>query len=211
MDAEFSVELGPSSEEPTLEFPWSSGVDGGPCYVDVKRHPELLPLVTEAAQYPELGEFLLALGSHQSLFETTKCDVWSTDQLAAEEEDYEEDYGAKCKLASYIDLIFDEEWAAARFSFAAHEDWARSLTQLLKETPDLPAACEAVVRRCYYHAEGANPAAAGVGGTESGFYLSLYVSGYGLDEPEARRHWETALRFAADACLQLSAQWQRQT
>jgi hypothetical protein len=199
MDAEFSVELGPSSEEPTLEFPWSSGVDGGPCYVDVKRHPELLPLVGEAAQYPELGEFLLALNSRQSWLETAKCDVWATDQLAMEEEDY----GAKWKLGSYLDIIFGEERAAARFSFPAHEDWARSLTQLLKQTPDLPAACEAVVRRCYYHTNAANPAG-GVGGTESGFYLTLYVSGYGHDEPEARRHWGTALRFAADACRQLS-------
>jgi hypothetical protein len=202
MNADFSVELGPPGEEPTLDFPWSSDADNGPRYLDVKRHPERLALLSEAALYPELGELLQALNSRHSLFETAKCDVWSSDQFGIEEEDY----GAKWKLSSYIDVILSEDRAAARFSFSAHEDWARSVAQLLKSAPEFSAACEGIVRRCYYYTPGSP---AGTGSPEAGFYLTLYVTGYGQDKQEARKHWRMALQLVAKACLQLSARWRK--
>jgi hypothetical protein len=152
-----------------------------------------------------LGEFLRALNAHPSLLETVKCDVWSTDHFGMEEEAY----GAKWKLSSYVDVIFDVEKAAARFSFSAHEDWARSLAQLLREAPEVPAACEAIVRRCYYRPEAAKTLPERIGEPEPGFYLTLYTSGYGQNESEARQRWGTALQLVADACLQLSARLQR--
>jgi hypothetical protein len=84
---------------------------------------------------------------------------------------------------------------------------------LLKKAPDVSAACEAIVRRCYYH-EG--PAGAPVDAPEDeprphpGFYISVYLFGYGNDEAEARERWGVALRLAANALLQLSASGRKQ-
>jgi hypothetical protein len=216
MDADFSVELGPPGEDATLELPWDSGVARGPRYLDLKRQPELLPLVEEAVRYPELAEFLKTLNSRTSAFTTAKCDVWSTDQLNEEEQIY----GAEWKLGSYVDLVFAEEHARDRFSYFRHEELARALAMLLKKAPELPAACEVIVRRCYYHevplpsAASGKAASRGVPSTaqaghetrlQSGFYLTLYIFGYGDDEEAARERWAVALRLVANALLQLCA------
>jgi hypothetical protein len=213
MDADFSVELGPPSEDATLEVPWESGAQG-PRYLDLKRRPELLSLVEEAVRYPDLAEFLKTLNSRTSAFATAKCDVWSTDQLNEEEEIY----GAEWKLGSYVDLVFAEEHARERFSYFRHEELARSLVMLLKKAPELPAACEVIVRRCYYHdtpppgagenIPGGDPSTVSAGPEaqlQSGFYLTLYVFGYGDDEETARERWAVALRLVANALLQLCA------
>jgi len=62
MDADFSIEL--SQEDPVLDFPWKDPA-GKLAYVDLKRHPELLPKIEEAVKFPELGEFLRTLNSPQ--------------------------------------------------------------------------------------------------------------------------------------------------
>jgi hypothetical protein len=219
MDADFSVELGPPSEDATLELPWDSGVAQGPRYLDLKRQPELLPLMEEAVRYPELAEFLKTLNSRTSAFATAKCDVWSTDQLNEEEQIY----GAEWKLGSYVDLVFAEDHARERYSYFDHEELARSLATLLKKAPELPAACEVIVRRCYYHdtpppRAGENTVSGGAPSTaqaghrtqaQSGFYLTLYVFGYGDDEEAARERWAVALRLVANALLQLCAKMRR--
>ena len=204
MDADYSVELGPPGEEATLEFPWDSGEAGGPHYFDLKLHPERLASVVEAVTYPELAEFLRRVNSPASLFETAKCDVWSDDNLGPDEEIY----GGQWKVGAYIDVVFCREQAAARFSFARHEQTARGLAALLKNTEEIPGACEAIVRRCYY-SPGIDRS--GPGETEpeapwrSGFYLTLYVFGYGCNEAEARRQWRTGLERLGNALLQLPA------
>lgn len=203
MDADFSVELGPPTEEATLELPWDSGSAEGPRYLDLKHQPEMLPFVVEVTQYPELGEFLKMLNSNASLFETAKCDVWVTDDLT----EAEQIYGAECKLGSYVDLVFSEDEAEARFSFFRHEELARSLVELLKRAPEIPASAEIIVRRCFYHqAEASVPRAnASLPEVRSGFYLTLYLLAYGDDEDDARQPWQVALQLVGNAILQLSA------
>ena len=184
MEADFSIELGPDDE--TLSLPWAAP-DGGPRYYDLKRHPELLRHIEEAQREKELGEFLLAVNS--TILETAKCDTWSTAQLNPEEEIF----GAAHKFGSYVDLLFSDD--RARSSFPRHEDLAKRLTQLLRRAPEIPAAAEFLVRRCYHGPDACQ-----------GFYMTFYVFGYGDDEPRARQQWAIALKLSEHALRQATRQ-----
>ena len=187
MDADFSIELG--REDPVLDFPWKDPA-GKLAYVDVKRHPELMARIEEAEQFPELGEFLRVLNSPRSIVETAKCDAWTTTELSPEEEIYD----ASHKFASYVDLVFSE--IDARLSLSRHQQFVKKLVELLRRAPEIPAAAELCVRRCYF-SEGS--------AVQDGFYFTLYLSGYGNDETRARRNWGVGLKLVGNAILQLSA------
>jgi hypothetical protein len=182
VQADFAVELGADDE--TLDFPWASA--DGPRYHDLKRQPELLLEIEEARRFPELGEFLAAINSANSLFETAKCDAWSSTDINPEEEIFVATY----KFGSYIDLIFSDE--ASRASFPEHEQRAKQLTALLKRVPEIPSAAEFLIRRCYYE-------------SREGFYITFYVFGYGDDEEDARKRWVIGLKLTQNAIRQLSA------
>lgn len=188
VQAEFSVELG--ADDPTLQLPWSSP-DPRVQYYDLRSHPELLPRIVEAEDNPALAEFLSAINSSPSLLQTAKCDTWSSQQMDVEDEGF----GAAVKYESYIDLAPLAE--GARYSFAEIEDLGRKIARLLQRAPEIPAAAEFVVRRCYYEAQ--------PGPAREGFYLTFYLSGYGGDEAQARERWSIALRLVGNALLQLSA------
>jgi hypothetical protein len=97
-----------------LDFPWTDPA-GKVVYLDLKRRPELMSQVQEAAAFPELGEFLRALNSERSRVETAKCDAWATTDLSVEEEIY----NASHKFASYVDAVFSE--IDPRLSLSVHE------------------------------------------------------------------------------------------
>lgn len=141
MHADFSVELG--RDDAALELPWSS-TDGAVRFYDLKRHPELLQQVPEAVTYPELGAFLARVNAAGFPLATAKCDAWRSREVAKEEEIY-----GDRKFVSYVDLVFEDD--AARCSLEKHEAFAKSLCRLLSQTPEIPAAVEVVIRRCYYH------------------------------------------------------------
>lgn len=187
MEVDFAVELGAQDE--ILELPWAAS-DGGPQYYDLKGHPELLLKVDEAQRIPELGEFLSAINSPASILETAKCDAWCSTELNPEEEIF----GAAWKFVSYIDLVFSRE--QPRFSFPQHEQLAKRLTKLLQRVPEIPAAAEFLIRRCYYH-EAAE--------VRDGFYLTCYLFGYGDDEPQARQRWAIGLKLVENAIRQISS------
>jgi hypothetical protein len=184
VEADFAVELGADDE--TLELPWAAA-EGGPRYHDLKRQPELLLNIEEASRVPELGEFLAVINSPAGILETAKCDTWSSTEINPEEEIF----GAAYKFCSYVDILFSQE--TARCSFAEHEQCAKRITQLLKRVPEIPAAAEFLIRRCFYHV-----------GDEihEGFYITLYLFGYGDDEPQASRHWASALKLVENAIRQ---------
>lgn len=186
MQADFAVELGRDDE--TLEMPWSGGA-GGPQYYDLKQHPELLRQIEEAERFPELGEFLLAVNSQASAIETAKCDAWSSSEISPEEEIF----GAACKFGSYVDLLFSDE--RIRCSFIEHEQWVRTLTALLKKAPEILAAVECLIRRCYYK---------NADETHEGFYVTLYLFGYGEDEQQARQRWAIGLKLVENAIRQMA-------
>jgi len=196
MDADFSIELG--HEDPVLDFPWKDP-SGKLVYVDLKRHPELMSQIEEAERFPELKEFLRALNSAHSMVETAKCDTWLTEELNAEEDIC----NASHKFVSYVDVVFssginltDSKLSSLRQSLSAHERFARKLAGLLRRAPDMPSAAEICVRRCYYD---------NAGGIREGFYCTLYISGYGNDEPNACRSWGLGLTLTRNAIVQLSA------
>ncbi|MDP9268237.1 MAG: hypothetical protein M3P27_07925 [Acidobacteriota bacterium] len=203
MRSDFLVELGP--EDDALELPWASA-DGTQRYYDLKRRPELLLEVREAHDNRELGEFLVTVNSSVSLLETAKCDTWIANELA----EAEQIYGAAWKFGSYIDLIFTRR--EARFQFEEHEAFAERLAKLLQRAPEISAAAEFIVRRCYYHRESDAEANAGGGERDSdaGYYFTFYLSGYGDDEDEARRRWNVGLKLVENALVQLSAQHKKE-
>jgi hypothetical protein len=186
VEADFAVELG--AEDATLDLPWSS--PEGPRYYDLKRQPELLLNIEEARRVRELGEFLASVNAENGIFETAKCDAWSSTEINPEEEIF----GVPCKFGSYIDLVFSAE--PARNSLPEHERRARQLTQLLKRVPEIPCAAEFLIRRCFYHKDEA---------TLDGFYLTFYLFGYGEDNEQARQRWAIGLKLVENAIRQLSA------
>ena len=198
MDADFFVEL--EADDETLEIPWSSP-EGKARYHDLKRQPELLLYVEEAAHTRELGEFLAAVNSRSSMLQSAKCDSWLSNEISEEEAIY----GCSWKVGSYIDLLFaaaasEPMGSGQQLSFEAHEELASRLCKLLGRAPQISAAAEFIIRRCYYHAESAPTAA-----PQSGFYVTFYLFGYGADREEARQHWGIALKLVGNAILQLSA------
>ena len=129
------------------------------------------------------------------MFETAKCDAWLTDELTEEEEIF----GATWKFGSYVDLLFADE---TRYDFPKHETFAATASKLLGRAPEISAAAEFVVRRCYFHvAEDAR----------EGFYFTFYLYGYGDDEDQARQRWAIALKVVQNALIQLSAAHRRTT
>ena len=186
MEADFAVELGADDE--TLELPWAAD-DGGPRYYDLKRQPELLLNIEEASSDRELGEFLVAMNAPASILETAKCDAWSSTEINAEEEIF----GAAVKFGSYIDLLFTQE--SLRSSFEEHEQFAKRVTQLLKRVPEIPAAAELLIRRCFFHVEDE---------VQEGFYITFYLFGYGDEESQARQRWAIALKLMENAIRQAS-------
>ena len=169
MDADFSIELG--RDDAVLDFPWTDP-SGKLAYFDLKRHPELILRVVEAQKHPELAEFLRVVNSAGSVVESAKCDAWATTELSAEEDVFD----ASHKFATYVDLVFSND--DQRLSFPVHERLAKKLTELLRRAPEIAAAVEICVRRCFF---------AEAGDTREGYYFTVYVSGYGNDDAGAVR------------------------
>ena len=194
LDAEFTVEL--AAGDPTLAIPWASG-DGRLRYHDLKRRPDLLLYVDEASRYQELAEFLVQINLPASLLQSAKCDAWYNSELS----EPEAIYGAAGKFVSYVDVFFADD--ARRFSFEQHKEFARRLIKLLSRAPQISAAAEFIVRRCYYENAGEGGSSEPAGHRE-GFYFTFYLSAYGDDQPDARQRWGIALKLIGNAILQLS-------
>jgi hypothetical protein len=190
MDADWSVELG--HDDPSLEFPWSAP-DGTPGLVDLAQHLEAVREIPEAARYPELAWFLLELNGKFSRWLTAKCDVWIENELG----EVEDIYDAKLKMCSYVDVVRRDE--SERFSFEQHEQWVKSATTRLRNIGPHPIACELIVRRCWYRANSSaddEPV--------PGFYITLYLFGYGNDQAEARARWRGGLTRVSGVLITLA-------
>ncbi|HEY6307879.1 MAG TPA: hypothetical protein VI488_15620 [Candidatus Angelobacter sp.] len=198
MHADYSVDLG--RKDPALELPWSSD-DGVSRYYDLKRHPDLVLQIPEAVSSPELSAFLTRINAQGFPLQTAKCDTWPSREITSEEEIF----GATQKFVSYVDLVFAApafegvgfEGVNPRLSLDRHEALAKSLCGLLQRAPEIAAAVELVIRRCYYHPDD-NPTE-----SASGFCITTYVSGFGEDEAEARKRWSIALTLLQHALVQV--------
>jgi hypothetical protein len=192
MDADYSVELGPTAD--ALEIPWKD--PGGMLhYVDlrgdllsVERNVEHIP---EAQQFPALRRFLVELNSQPSPWETAKCDVWAE---AVEPE--ENIFGAEFARGCYVDIVLAGDAASLRDSLKDHQRLARKAALQLDDDEELEATVEIVVRRCYFHRGGAAE-------SDAGYCLTLFLTGYGASPMVAAERWERALELASICLLQL--------
>jgi hypothetical protein len=199
MQADFSVELG--ADDDCLEVPWASA-DGALRYFDLKRRPELLLEIAETHENRELAEFLSALNSANSVFETAKCDTWASNEIAEEEEIF----GAPWKFGSYVDIIFTD--VTEQLSLARHEEFAKTISHLLSKAPDFAAAVEFVIRRCFYHSDDTHATSdveLDAPQHREGFGITVYCYGYGDDAAEAKQRWVIGLKVVQNALLQVSA------
>jgi len=185
VEADFSVEL--ASDDERLEIPWAAP-DGTLEYLDLRAHPELIAQIEEAQHEPELAKFLSRLNAVSGILQSAKCDVWCTDEISPEEEIF----SLPRKFGGYVDLFFSDE---RRFSFSAYENLLKKLTELLKKAPELPAAAEFLVRRCHFH-EAAD---------QDGFYVTLYLFGFGANEQAARQQWQIGLQLLENAMRQCAS------
>jgi len=187
MHAEFNVEL--TADDPTLAVPWSDP-EGRWEYSDLRTHPGQIARIAEAKTFPELREFLVAVNAAASNLQSAKCDAWFSREITEEETEF----GAPCKFGSYVDVAFHQ--AAPQGSFAIHEAFALRLVELLRRAPELPAAMEIIIRRAHFESPDAT--------VREGFYFTIYVTGYGDDEADARQSCGIALRLVGHATLQMS-------
>ena len=190
MHADFTVELG--RDDDCLEVPWASP-DGQQHYFNLKSQPELLLNVAEAHHNRELAEFLTTVNSAHSALETAKCDTWLSDSM--DEEDAA--FGTAWKYGSYVDLIFTD--IAQRMALEKHESFTQSISKLLHKAPEISAAAEFVVRRCYFHLTD------DMENSEDGFCVTFYLHGYGDDEDDAKKRWVIGLNLVQNALLQITA------
>jgi hypothetical protein len=209
MYVDWSVELG--VDDPVLDFPWVLGE--GACreetrreeiapeaasemlspgkavtlrYYDLKADPSLVDHLPEAQSSSELRKFLLRMNAGGFPLQSAKCDHWFTQEILEEEEIF----GAPCKFASYVDLLFTAP--ERQLSFTDHEDFAAKLCDLLKGAPEMLASAEIIVRRCFYanHPD------------HDGFFFTVYVSGFGETQAQSRQRWSIALTLVQHALVQ---------
>lgn len=190
MQTDFMVELG--NDDPRLEVPWRSE-DGRLLYFDLRARPELLLNIAETYENRELGEFLTSVNSRLSNLQSAKCDHWTS----KEKDEEAALFGAAVKAGCYIDLFFHQP--EQRFIFALHEQFGADFERLLAKVPEMPASTQLMLRRCYFHRQDDSTE------SDAGFYFSLYVSGFGDDEDEARKHRAIALKVLQNAFLQMAA------
>ena len=186
MQAEFYGELGDGADR--LEIPWSSPDQTSNQYYDLKARPELLSQIVEASANPSLSRFLAAINAPETMFATAKCHTWLTEDFSSMERTGFP--AARIKFASYLDLVFSQP--VLNFQSEHYEQLARRIVQQLSPSP-VPARAELCLRHCYYHAQQA-----------WGYYLTIFLYGYGSDEGVAGRHWATALEALGEALTRLS-------
>lgn len=177
-----------ASDDERLEVPWAAP-DGSCRYSDLKTFPELITGLEEAQREPELAKFLSRVNAVDGILQSAKCDVWSTDEISPEEEIF----GLHIKFGCYVDIYFSDE---RRFSFPAHEEFAKKITQLLKKTPEIPASAEFLMRRCHFHE---------AAGEQDGFYITSYIFGFGNDEQSAHQQWQIGLQLVENALRQCAS------
>ncbi len=171
-----------------LEIPWASPDETSNRYHDLKAQPELLSEIAEARANPALKQFLVAVNAPDTMFATAMCHTWSTQEFSAAERSSHPT--ASIKFASYVDIVFSQ--LVFNFQREHYEQLARQISQRLSSNP-APARAELCLRHCYFHAQ-----------QVWGYYLTIFLYGYGSDAVVAGRNWAAALGALGDTLLQLS-------
>lgn len=186
MLSDWTAECGP--DDPVLVVPWSDPADPSRHFIDLRKNPDDLDWIEEAAQHPPMLHALRALNAPRSPVFSAKCDVFPLpkDDLAhlrLELDLIPED--STVGVASYIDLLWRER--STFVSRHQHEQLLDRLTRLASPLPHSHATLECVLR----------PALIDLSGPQEGFAVTLYIKAAGHDTATAHEYWGAALHDTA--------------
>ena len=146
MEADWEVEAGGGA--PVIEALW-------PGFVDLRRNPERIGEIREAAASPALAGLLRALNGAGSPVWTSKCDLWEPEAN---------------ELACYVDLLPVASGVFARWEQA--EAFCREWVERLAPAPLTECRVDLVVRQA-------------IAGEAEGFGVTAYLSATGRDRSGA--------------------------
>jgi hypothetical protein len=177
MEADWEFEVGGGA--PVIEARWAG-------FVDLRRQPERIKEIHEAAALPPLAALRQALnGTHSPLW-TAKCDLWETEakELAGTEA------GMHSALACYVDLLplAGEVFAQAEQA----EDFCREWVARLAPVPLPDCRVDLVIRQA-------------LAGKAEGLGVTAYLSAMGSDHAAAREALAATLAAFADTIPDLGA------
>ena len=180
MEADWGVEIGGGA--PVLDALWEG-------LVDLRKFPERVDEIAEAAEFPPLAGLLTALNGDNSPLWTAKCDLWEP-----ETEEVEDDLGGagnsapfavdanRVALACYVDLLPMEGKVFARWEQA--ESFCRAWVSRLEEVNLGDCRAEMLVRQA-------------LAGPVEGFGVTAYLSAQGQDSAAAEGVLAAAMRIFA--------------
>jgi hypothetical protein len=178
MEADWEFEL--DSAAPVIDAAW-------PGLVDLRRSPELVWQLPEAADFPALAEALTRLNSVDSPVWSSKCDFWP--RLDADEFDPDEmdapSGGSDQAMGCYIDLLpaSDGQWPIPEIIEKACKRWCG----LLRAVPLRGCRVDLVVRRAVLCAERVD------------LGITAYLTACGVSSAEAAHRQKAVLVAFADA------------
>src|SRR5208283_5066953 len=149
MDADWEVEIGGGAQ--VIEALW-------PGFVDLRREPERIGEIQEAAAFAPLAGLLMALNGAGSPLWTAKCDLW------------EPETERSVALACYIDFLPIEGQVFAHWQQA--ETFCREWVARLAPLPLAAGRMDLVVRQA-------------MAGEMEGFGVTAYLSAEGSDRSTA--------------------------
>lgn len=182
MEADWEFEVGGGA--PGIEADW-------PGFVDLRREPQRIAEIAEAAAFPPLAAVLQRLNADASPLWTAKCDLWEPQAEDHAETGAEQNAEARketsAALACYIDLlplagtVFEQPWQAEVFC----REW---IGRLASAPPDHTRAghLDLVIRQAF-----AGPA--------EGFGVTAYLSAEASDPAAAAAALADVLVAFADA------------
>jgi len=158
-----------------LGFPYFTPNDPSRRYLDLKANPNQTELIPEIKGFPELRPLIETLNRPEARFRSLGCEA-ALEPLS--------DQSQQWKLTSYVDVAFDP----LMLNFELHRfeslggDFREWLQQENAQVNNLTG-IEFVVGSCCFNELGCR----------WGYYLALWVHGYGRSVLEARVNWIVAL------------------
>ncbi len=177
MEADWEFEVG--GEAPVIEAWW-------PGLVDLRRSPASVVEIPEAAEFPALGDVLIRLNGASSPVWTSKCGVWTSDNVELfDADEFDAPPGGTAHThGCYIDLLPKDEgqWLSADAIAAVCKSWSAVFRGVSLGS------CRAdlIIRRAF---------------TPPGrmhLAVTAYLTGSGFTPGEARVALEAALGLFAD-------------
>ena len=177
MEADWEFEAG--GDAPVIEANCAG-------FVDLRRAPERIWELREAAEFPDLAETLLRLNAGSSPVWSSKCDLWlelSSGEFDAGELDAPPGCSAHA-AGCYIDLLprSMERWALP----VLVETDCRDLCARFHAIPLRSCRADLVIRNATFAPE------------RSGLGITAYLTACGASSSEAAERLRTALRVLAD-------------